>query len=81
VKTVTHHLTRITMIAAVAAAGFTTHAADAAPNGARVVRLPAVVVTATRIPLAQPEPVAITARRVAPARSLVAQRLVPARSV
>jgi len=73
-KTFTHHLTRITMIAAVAAAGFMTQAAHAAPKEVRVIQLPTVVVTAKRIPVVQLETVVITAKRLAPAATVVAQR-------
>lgn len=75
-KTLTHHLTRITLIAAVAAAGFTTQAAHAAPNEVRVVQLPKVVVTAQRIRVVQLERVVVTAKRLAPANAVVAQRAV-----
>jgi hypothetical protein len=73
-KTLTQHLTRITMIAAVAAAGFTTQATHAASNEARVVQLPTVVVTAKRIPVVQLETLVITAKRLTPATTVVAQR-------
>ena len=73
-KTLTKHLTRITTIAAVAAAGFMTQAAHAAPNEVRVVQLPTVVVTAKRIPVVQLETVVITAKRLAPVTTVVAQR-------
>jgi hypothetical protein len=74
-KTFTHHLTRITMIVAVAAAGFTTQAAHAAPKGIRILQLPTVVVTAKRVPYVQLDTVVITAKRLAPASTVVAQRM------
>ncbi len=73
-KTITRQLTRITTIAAVAAAGFTMQTAHAAPNEVRVIQLPTVVVTAKRIKFVQLETVVITAKRLAPATSVVAQR-------
>jgi len=73
-KTITHHLTRITTIAEVAAAGFTMQAAHAAPKQVRVIQLPTVVVTAKRIPVVQLETVVIVAKRLAPATTVVAQR-------
>jgi hypothetical protein len=73
-KNLTNHLTRITTIAAVAAAGFMMQTAHAAPNDARVIQLPTVVVTAKRIPVVQLETVVIVAKRLAPATTVVAQR-------
>jgi hypothetical protein len=73
-KNLTNHLTRITTIAAVAAAGFMMQTAHAAPNDARVIQLPTVVVTAKRVPVVQLETVVIVAKRLAPASTMVAQR-------
>lgn len=73
-KTIATHLTRITTIAAVAAAGFMMQAAHAAPGEVRVVQLPKVVVTAQRIRVVQLERVVVTAKRLAPANTVVAQR-------
>jgi len=73
-KTFLQHLTRITTIAAVAAAGFTMLAAHAAPKEVRVIQLPTVVVTAKRIPVVQLDTVVITAKRLAPAGTVIAQR-------
>lgn len=75
-KTIATHLTRITTIAAVAAAGFTMQAAHAAPNEVRVIQLPTVVVTGKRIKVVQLETVVVTAKRLAPANTVVAQRAV-----
>lgn len=73
-KTLTNHLTRITMIAAMAAAGFSVQAAHAEQKQVRVVQLQPVVVTAKRIRVVQLEPVVIVAKRLAPASTVVAQR-------
>ena len=73
-KTITDHLTRITTIAAVAAAGFTILPAHAAAHEVRVIQFPTVVVTAKRVPVIQLERVVITAKRIAPATTLAAQR-------
>jgi len=73
-KTLAKHLTRATMIAAVAAAGFMTQAAHAAPNEVRVIQLPTVVVTAKRIRVVQLETVVITAKRLTPVTTMAARR-------
>ena len=74
-KTLTNHLTRITMMAAMAAAGFSVQAAHAADQKqVRVVQLQPVVVTAKRIRVVQLEPVVIVAKRLAPASTVVAQQ-------
>ena len=74
----TRHLTRITMIAALAAAGFTVQTAHAAPREMRVVQLPTVTVTAKRLQVVQLERVVVVAKRVAPS-TVVAQRSVAPR--
>jgi hypothetical protein len=73
-KTFTHHLTRITLIAAVVAAGFSVQTAHAAQKAVRVVQLAPVVVTDERIRVVQLEPVVVTAKRLAPSPTMVAQR-------
>jgi hypothetical protein len=74
-KNLTNHLTRITMIAAMAAAGFSVQTAHAAQQKAvRVVQLQPVVVTAKRLCVVQLPTVVIVAKRLAPAPTVVAQR-------
>jgi len=73
-KTITNHLTRITMMAAMAAAAFSMQPAHAAQKEVRVVQLPTVVVTAKRVRVVQLETVVITAKRLVPATTVVAQR-------
>jgi len=73
-KTLTNHLTRITMIAAMAAAGFSVQTAHAAQKEVRVVQLQPVVVTAKRICVVQLPTVVIVAKRLAPASTVIAQR-------
>lgn len=73
-KTITQHLTHLTTLAAIVAAGFTMQVAHAEPKAVRVIQLPTVVVTAKRIPVVQLETVVITAKRLAPATTVVAQR-------
>ena len=72
--TIRQHLTRLTTLVAVAAAGFTVQPAHAAPQAVREIQLPTVVITAKRIPVIQLERVVITAKRLVPAATLVAQR-------
>ena len=69
-----NHLTRITMFAALLAAGVTAQPARAAGAEVRVVQLPPVVVIAKRIRIVQLENVVVTARRLAPATIAIAQR-------
>lgn len=73
-KTLINHLTQLTTLAAVAAAGFSVQTADAAAKEVRVVQLPTVVVTAKRIPVVQLERVVVTAKRIAPRNTVLAQR-------
>ena len=73
-KTITNHLTRITMMAAMAAAAFGMQPAHAAQKEVRVLQLPPVVVTAKRIRVVQLETVVVTAKRLVPATTVVAQR-------
>ena len=72
--TIANHLTRITMIAAVAAAGVWVQPVHADQKEVRVLQLPKVVVTAKRIRVVQLEPVVVIAKRLAPATTMVAQR-------
>jgi len=72
--TIRQHLTHLTTLVAVAAAGITVQPAHAAPLAVREIQLPTVVITAKRIPVIQLERVVITAKRNAPATTLVAQR-------
>ena len=72
--TIRQHLTHLTTLVAVAAAGFTVQPGLAAPQAVREIQLPTVVITAKRIPVIQLERVVITAKRNAPATTLVAQR-------
>jgi len=72
--TIRQHLTHLTTLVAVAAAGITVQPAHAAPQAVREIQLPTVVITAKRIPVIQLERVVITAKRNAPATTLVAQR-------
>lgn len=73
-KTIANHLTRITMMAALAAAAFSMQPAHAAQKEVRVVQLQPVVVTAKRIRVVQLETVVVTAKRLAPSTMVVAQR-------
>ena len=72
--TIRQHLTHLTTLVAVAAAGFTVQPAHAAQKEVRVVQLPTVVVTAKRVRVVQLETVVITAKRLVPATTVVAQR-------
>ena len=67
-------LATMTMIAALAAAGFTMQSARAAQRELQVILLPMVVVTGKRIPIMIFDTVVVTAKRVAPAATVVAQR-------
>jgi hypothetical protein len=73
-KTIANHLTRITMMAAMAAAAFSMQPVHAAQKEVRVVQLQPVVVTAKRIRIVQLETVVVTAKRLTPATTVVAQR-------
>jgi len=79
-KTLSNHLTRITAIAALAAAGFVVQGAAHAATPQqqqqelRVVQLQEVVVTGKRIPVIQLEHVVVTGKRIAPAATMLAQR-------
>ena len=72
-KTIATHLTRLTLITAVVAAGFTLQTAHAAAKEVRVIQLPTVVVTGKRVPVIQLERVVVTGKRIAPT-TVVAQR-------
>jgi hypothetical protein len=67
-------LTRLTVIAAVLAAGFTMQPAQAAEKEVRVVQLQPVVVVGKRIRVIELERVVVVAKRLTPAATLVAQR-------
>ena len=71
---IARQLTRLTMLAAVIAAGFTTQAAHAASKEVRVVQLqPVVVVVGKRIRVIELERVVVVAKRLTP-ETVVAQR-------
>ncbi|MEP7100708.1 MAG: hypothetical protein ABI781_09380 [Burkholderiales bacterium] len=73
-NTFARQLTRLTMIAAVLAAGFTTQAAHAADKAVRVVQLQPVVVVGKRVRVIELERVVIVAKRQTRAATVVAQR-------
>ena len=71
---IARQLTRITMIAAVLAAAFTTLGARAADRPLGVVQLQPAVVVGKRVRVIELERVVIVAKRQAPPAAVVAQR-------
>ncbi|MES2101558.1 MAG: hypothetical protein V4569_17165 [Pseudomonadota bacterium] len=77
-NTIARQLTRLTMLAAVLAAGFTMQTAQAADKEVRVVQLQPVVVVAKRMRVIELERVVVVAKRLTPQAALLAQRSVRA---
>ena len=73
-NTIARQMTRLTMVAAVFAAGITTQVAHAADKDVRVLQLQPVVVVGKRVRVIELERVVIVANRQSPAATVVAQR-------
>lgn len=73
-NTIARQLTRLTLIAAVLAAGFMMQPARAGEKTVRVLQLEPVVVVGKRVRVIELERVVIVAKRLTPAATQVAQR-------